>query len=108
MMSEEKEKKNPPEAHGPGAPLSDESAKGFYTAEIRIVGVPLYEVKLIDLSSNFAISKLVSLVYVPKAEHVPLPSGAFFLLKLLVLIPYSKKISSALLIFLSIFFICVF
>ena len=31
MMSENKEKKNPPEAHGPGAPLSDESAKGFYT-----------------------------------------------------------------------------
>ncbi len=30
-MTDDKEKKNPPEAHGPGAPLSDESAKGFYT-----------------------------------------------------------------------------
>ena len=30
-MSKEKEKKNPPEAHGPGAPLSNESAKGLYT-----------------------------------------------------------------------------
>ena len=27
----EKEKENPPEAWGPGAPLSNESAKGFYT-----------------------------------------------------------------------------
>ena len=25
------DKKNPPEAHGPGAPLSDASVKGFYT-----------------------------------------------------------------------------
>ena len=33
---------------------SRQSAKGFYTAEIRIVGVPLYEVKLIDLSSKGA------------------------------------------------------
>ena len=30
-MSEDKEKKAPPEAHGPGAPLSDESAKGLYS-----------------------------------------------------------------------------
>tara|TARA_R100000781_G_scaffold54084_1_gene35374 strand:- start:444 stop:587 length:144 start_codon:yes stop_codon:yes gene_type:complete len=32
-MAEDKEKKspNPPEASGPGAPLSNESAKGFYT-----------------------------------------------------------------------------
>ena len=30
-MSKEKEKKNPPEAHGPGAPLSNESSKGLYT-----------------------------------------------------------------------------
>ena len=30
---------------------SRQSAKGFYTAEIRIVGVPVYEVKLKDLSS---------------------------------------------------------
>ena len=28
---EQKEKKDPPESWGPGAPLSDESAKGFYT-----------------------------------------------------------------------------
>ena len=31
MAEEKKETKNPPEAHGPGAPLSNESAKGFYT-----------------------------------------------------------------------------
>ena len=31
MSEEKKETKNPPEAHGPGAPLSDQSAKGFYT-----------------------------------------------------------------------------
>ncbi len=31
MAEEKKEPRNPPEAHGPGAPLSDQSAKGFYT-----------------------------------------------------------------------------
>jgi hypothetical protein len=32
-MTDDKEKKNPnpPEASGPGAPLSNESAKGLYT-----------------------------------------------------------------------------
>ena len=31
MAEEKKETKNPTEAHGPGAPHSNESAKGFYT-----------------------------------------------------------------------------
>jgi hypothetical protein len=33
MMTEDKDKKplHKPEEHGPGSPLSDESAKGFYT-----------------------------------------------------------------------------
>ncbi len=30
-MDEEKKPLHTPEEHGPGAPLSDESAKGFYT-----------------------------------------------------------------------------
>ena len=31
-MAEKKEKsKNPPEAHGPGAPLSNDTTKGVYT-----------------------------------------------------------------------------
>ena len=33
---------------------SRQSAKDFYSAEIRLVGVPVYEVKLIDLSSKGA------------------------------------------------------
>ena len=50
MAEEKKETKNPPEAHGPGAPLSNESAKGFYTeTESYLDFLSLYDLSLIHI-----------------------------------------------------------